>query len=426
MDSVLDDHIANAKRLLKQVRFHCVGSPDTLPPEQQLLVPELDAWYLGIDNFLKKTFGRDSSELRLWHDGLDEHRQLWLDAAYRGEARESFVIQRLENAIGILAQIRVSRIGSSDTAHIKQGSATGDIFISYKHEEQATARKLADALEKEGWTVWWDPKLRVGEIFDDVIEKALNEAKCVIVMWSKLSVISEYVKAEATEALEHKKLVPVKIEDVNLPFRFKRVHTLSLIGWDGSKDSSEFRRLVEDISEIVVPPATESQKRQPADNGQSVGGDSSPLNFRTFIRNAPKNKNIKIVGITVKNESVNRLQYCSIRIEKIQPSEPDSLYWIFSDSKIARPLRAEEVFGLNPHDHRDVPIAQLDSINSRFNNLGIELLCYSTQEYPALDLEQSYVLTIRGSAEIGAPIERDYELSVDELKRLCFRDSDSS
>jgi hypothetical protein len=45
-----------------------------------------------------------------------------------------------------------------------------DIFISYKREEQATARKLASALENEGWTVWWDPKLRAGENFDDAIE----------------------------------------------------------------------------------------------------------------------------------------------------------------------------------------------------------------------------------------------------------------
>jgi formylglycine-generating enzyme required for sulfatase activity len=126
-----------------------------------------------------------------------------------------------------------------------------DIFISYKREEQATARKLADALEKEGWSVWWDPKLRAGEHFDDVIEKALNEAKCVIVMWSNLSVNSEYIKAEATEALEQKKLVPVKIENVNLPFRFKRVQTPSLINWDGSRDSPDFRKFVGDISAIL-------------------------------------------------------------------------------------------------------------------------------------------------------------------------------
>ncbi len=35
-----------------------------------------------------------------------------------------------------------------------------DIFISYKHEEQPIARKLADALEKKGWTILWDSKLR--------------------------------------------------------------------------------------------------------------------------------------------------------------------------------------------------------------------------------------------------------------------------
>jgi formylglycine-generating enzyme required for sulfatase activity len=134
-----------------------------------------------------------------------------------------------------------------------------DIFISYKREDQTTARKLADALEKEGLSVWWDPKLRVGEHFDDVIEKALNEAKCVIVMWSNLSVNSEYVKSEATEALEQKKLVPVKIENVNLPFRFKRVQTLSLLGWDGSKDFSEFRRLVDDISTILGASPTAAQ-----------------------------------------------------------------------------------------------------------------------------------------------------------------------
>jgi formylglycine-generating enzyme required for sulfatase activity len=146
-----------------------------------------------------------------------------------------------------------------------------DIFISYKREEQAIAKKLADALESEGWTVWWDPKLRAGEHFDDVIEKALNEAKCGIVMWSNLSVNSEYVKAEATEALEQKKLVPVKIENAILPFRFKRVHTLSLLGWDGSKDFPEFRRLVEDIAAIVGPPATTRQKTQRAESKAEPG-----------------------------------------------------------------------------------------------------------------------------------------------------------
>jgi formylglycine-generating enzyme required for sulfatase activity len=145
-----------------------------------------------------------------------------------------------------------------------------DIFISYKREEQPVARKLAEAIEAEGWSVWWDPKLRPGEHFDDVIEKALNAAKCVIVMWSERSVQSRYVRDEATYALDQDKLVPVAIENVNLPFRFKGVHTLSLLGWDGSKDFSDFRRLVEDITAIVGPPATERRKGQLADRRRST------------------------------------------------------------------------------------------------------------------------------------------------------------
>jgi TIR domain len=131
-----------------------------------------------------------------------------------------------------------------------------DIFISYKREEQAMARNLANALESEGWSVWWDPKLRAGEHFDDVIEKALNEAKCVIVSWSKRFVESLYVKDEAMYALDHDKLIRVAIENVSLPFMFRGVHTLSLLGWDGSKDFPEFRKLVDDISAILGPSPT--------------------------------------------------------------------------------------------------------------------------------------------------------------------------
>jgi len=139
-----------------------------------------------------------------------------------------------------------------------------DIFISYKREEQPTARKLANALESEGWTVWWDPRLRAGERFNDVIENALKESKCVVVMWSKRSVESQYVKDEATYALERKKLIPIKIEEVGLPFRFEGLHTPSLIGWHGSNDFSEFRRLVEDISTVLGRSTTAAEAQEVA------------------------------------------------------------------------------------------------------------------------------------------------------------------
>ena len=147
-------------------------------------------------------------------------------------------------------------------SHLPIRGTMSDIFISYKREEQPEARKLANALERERWSVWWDPKLRAGEHFDEVIEQALKESKCVVVMWSKLSVNSRYVKDEATYALNRRKLVPVAIEQVELPFRFEGIHTPSLRDWDGADDFPEFRKLVEDIKAILSEPAHKTPKQQ--------------------------------------------------------------------------------------------------------------------------------------------------------------------
>ena len=63
-----------------------------------------------------------------------------------------------------------------------------DIFISYASEDRAETKKLAHALESHGWSVWWDRSIPIGQIYAEVIEAALKEARCVIVIWSEKSV----------------------------------------------------------------------------------------------------------------------------------------------------------------------------------------------------------------------------------------------
>jgi hypothetical protein len=137
-----------------------------------------------------------------------------------------------------------------------------DIFISYKREDQSHAKALADALSQQGWSVWWDPKLRAGEHIDTAIESALQEAKCVIVLWSSRSVESQYVKAEASYALKNCKLIPALIEEgVKLPFRFDSIQTAQLSKWDGTDSFSGFTKLVEDLRTIIgttTPAATKN------------------------------------------------------------------------------------------------------------------------------------------------------------------------
>jgi hypothetical protein len=129
-----------------------------------------------------------------------------------------------------------------------------DIFISYKREDKTEAKTLAESLEQVGWTVWWDPQLRAGERFDEVIERELNNAKCVIVLWSRRAIQSQYVKDEAAYALSLNKLIPVTIDEVSPPFRFQGLHTLSLAGWEGSASAPPFRKLQNSPAETVKSP----------------------------------------------------------------------------------------------------------------------------------------------------------------------------
>jgi len=57
-----------------------------------------------------------------------------------------------------------------------------EVFLSYSREDQATARRFAEALQQEGFGVWWDQTLRSGEAYDEVTEKALKSARAVVVL----------------------------------------------------------------------------------------------------------------------------------------------------------------------------------------------------------------------------------------------------
>ncbi len=122
-----------------------------------------------------------------------------------------------------------------------------DIFLSYSREDQAIARRFAEGFEREGLTVWWDQALRSGENYDQVTESALREAKAVVVLWSKQSVDSRWVRAEATQADRNGTLMPVMIEPCNRPIMFELKHTAELAHWKGEAGDPAWRMFLEDV-----------------------------------------------------------------------------------------------------------------------------------------------------------------------------------
>jgi hypothetical protein len=139
-----------------------------------------------------------------------------------------------------------------------------DIFISYASEDRDRAEVLAAALEARGWSVWWDRTIPPGKTFDEVIEEALDASSCVIVLWSQAAVASRWVRAEAGEGLKRGILIPVLIEDVELPLAFRQIHAAGLIDWQGEPAHPGFGQLVGAVSGLLGERAAKGGREEAA------------------------------------------------------------------------------------------------------------------------------------------------------------------
>lgn len=134
-----------------------------------------------------------------------------------------------------------------------------DIFISYASQDQPRVQVLVEALEQNGWSVWWDKEIPPGKSYDEVIEAALNAASCVIVVWSKYSVTSRWIKAEANEAANRDILVPVLIDDIPIPLAFRPIQAARLADWHENLHHPEFLRFLATVERIISRPSGKAE-----------------------------------------------------------------------------------------------------------------------------------------------------------------------
>ncbi len=137
-----------------------------------------------------------------------------------------------------------------------------DIFISYASADRPRGQMLAEALARQGWTVFWDRTIPPGKTFDEVIEMELAAAKCVIGVWSRTSVKSAWVRAEAADGLNRGILIPVLIEDTEIPLVFRQIQAAGMVDWDGNLSHPGFMQLVKAVSGILGPPPAAKAEKQ--------------------------------------------------------------------------------------------------------------------------------------------------------------------
>ena len=126
-----------------------------------------------------------------------------------------------------------------------------EVFLSYASRDREKARALAQFLEAQSCSVFWDRTIPPGRSFDEVIEGALREARAVIVLWSPAAVASDWVKAEAEEGAAKGVLVPAMIEAVPLPLRFRRIQGADLSAWDFRSSTPEVAQLLSSLGRLL-------------------------------------------------------------------------------------------------------------------------------------------------------------------------------
>jgi adenylate cyclase len=150
-----------------------------------------------------------------------------------------------------------------------------DIFLSYNRLDQARARRFAEAFKRQGFSVWWDTALRSGDAYDQVTEKALRNAKAVVVLWSTKSVESRWVRAEATLANRLGTLIPAMIEPCERPIMFELTQTADLSQWQGDETDSGWMAFLDDVRRFMEGAAA---------------GNRNPSSPAHAVRAAPANK----------------------------------------------------------------------------------------------------------------------------------------
>jgi hypothetical protein len=77
-----------------------------------------------------------------------------------------------------------------------------DIFISYARSDRPRVKPIADRLAALGYQVWWDREIVAGAAFVEDINRELDQARVVLVAWSRASLNSVWVFGESLRALE--------------------------------------------------------------------------------------------------------------------------------------------------------------------------------------------------------------------------------
>ena len=149
------------------------------------------------------------------------------------------------------------------------------LFLSYKAEDRARVLPLVQALEIDGFSVWWDAHIGGGDDWRDTILRHLEAAKAVVVIWSRRSVgpDGQFVRDEASRAMKRHTYLPLRIDRVDPPLGFGETQALDFQGWKGDRGDPRYQALLLMLRKrlgIEAGPAHERSSKTPLVSRRSI------------------------------------------------------------------------------------------------------------------------------------------------------------
>ncbi|MGL5837515.1 MAG: TIR domain-containing protein [Sphingorhabdus sp.] len=129
-------------------------------------------------------------------------------------------------------------------------SESATVFFSYSRADQTRALPIIRLIETAGFAVWWDGLIEGGDRFSRTTEKALKQARAVVVLWSKTSVNSHWVHDEATRGRDKHILVPLSLDGTAPPLGFGQFQAIDLSRAKIAAKDTEIQRMIQAIAAL--------------------------------------------------------------------------------------------------------------------------------------------------------------------------------
>lgn len=122
-----------------------------------------------------------------------------------------------------------------------------DIFFSYASPDRARAETLKTWFEQAGWSVWIDREIELGLGWEAQIQRELDGARLVVVLWGPAARRSEWVQREALAAHESGRLLQIHATGLPLLPPFDTIQAVRMQSWSGESQHSERVKLVQAV-----------------------------------------------------------------------------------------------------------------------------------------------------------------------------------